>query len=173
MIANASRRNEARHRRRFTGRPFAPPKRARWLSAKKPRGTRIERKPWLAFVPFPKRPDVFEQRSLPSDQRLPVLFCPKEVVGMSSVFRPRQSPAAGLLSLLALLLVVAPLVADSRPDAGDAIIDSAQRARRENNSRAAAQNYRDFLSRFPGHKQAATAHFGLAQALVDGPDKDY
>ncbi len=37
----------------------------------------------------------------------------------------------------------------------------------------AAGRFREFLAKFPNHKDAVSAHYGLALALLDGPAKDY
>lgn len=60
------------------------------------------------------------------------------------------------------------------PDqAAQMTLTSAQKAFNERNYPFAVQRYKEFLSKFGGHKEAPTARFGLALALLEMPDKSY
>ena len=52
------------------------------------------------------------------------------------------------------------------------ILTSARRAYNEKNYPFAADRFREFLQKFGNHKEAVSARYGLALALLDGP-KDF
>ena len=77
------------------------------------------------------------------------------------------------LPLLALLLTVGPLTAQMTNDQAAALVlNSARKAYNEKNYPFAATRFREFLARFGGHKDAPSARYGLALALLEGPQKN-
>jgi len=63
---------------------------------------------------------------------------------------------------------------DPREAAARRMLESARRAYNERNYRAfAAERFREFLRYHGSHKDAASARYGLALALLDGPEKNY
>src|SRR5262249_26225876 len=76
-------------------------------------------------------------------------------------------------SLLALLLAVS-LASSARaqmtPDQAAAmLLAGARRAYNDRNYNFAADQFRQFLARFGGHKEANSARLGLALCLIEGP----
>jgi len=65
---------------------------------------------------------------------------------------------------------VAQVAADQ---AADMLLSSARRAYNEKNFPFAAQRFKEFLDKFGNHKEAPSARYGLALALLDGPERDY
>ena len=61
----------------------------------------------------------------------------------------------------------------SQDQAAQMLIDGARRAYNEKNYTFAATQFRDFLGKFGGHREAAWARYGLALSLLEGPAKDY
>jgi TolA-binding protein len=53
------------------------------------------------------------------------------------------------------------------------LLASARRAYNEKNHAFAAARFRDFIARFPAHKEISSARFGLALCLIEGPERDY
>ena len=53
------------------------------------------------------------------------------------------------------------------------LLGSARRAYNEKNYAFAAERFREFLSKYAGHKEANAARYGLALCLLNGPAKDY
>jgi len=53
------------------------------------------------------------------------------------------------------------------------VLNSARRAYNENKHPFAAERFREFLKQYGGHREAASAHYGLAMALLEAPQKDY
>jgi TolA-binding protein len=51
-------------------------------------------------------------------------------------------------------------------------LSSARKAYNEKNYPFAASRFREYLSKFPNHKDANAARYGLALTLIDGPEKD-
>jgi TolA-binding protein len=97
---------------------------------------------------------------------------------MSRLSRTRGRRLRNLLAIplvLAALLDVAPRSpAQMTPDqAAELILNSARKAYNEKNHTFAAARFREFLTRFGGHKQAASARYGLALCLLDGVPKNY
>ncbi len=88
-------------------------------------------------------------------------------------------PAPALRCLvLALTLALASLTgfaaAQVTPEqAAGMLLASSRRAYNEKNYPFAAARFREFLSKYPGHKELHSARFGLALCLVEGPERDY
>ena len=81
-----------------------------------------------------------------------------------------------LLVLCPLSVVLSPSqsVAQVAPDqAADMLLASARRAYNEKNYPFAAQRFKEFLDKYGNHKEAQSARYGLALALLDGPERDY
>ena len=80
--------------------------------------------------------------------------------------------AAALVPLaLAAGALVAPAVGGELDpnDAALVVLESARRACNEKNYPAGAERFREFLRQYGGHKDAPAAHYGLALALIEGP----
>jgi TolA-binding protein len=89
---------------------------------------------------------------------------------MPSVISPTRPVAA----LVTFALLVGPSSAQVAPDqAADMLLASARRAYNEKNYPFAAQRFKEFLDKFGNHKEAPSARYGLALALLDGPERDY
>jgi TolA-binding protein len=66
------------------------------------------------------------------------------------------------------------LLAQVPPDQAAAmLLDSARRAYNEKNYPFAVARFREFLGKFGNHKEAPAARYGLALALLEGPERDY
>src|ERR1700730_5671361 len=84
-------------------------------------------------------------------------------------------------SAIALFLVAGTILGNANlaqaqvtPDqAADMLLNSARHAYNDKNYPFAADRFREFLNKFGGHKEASSARYGLALALLDGPAKDY
>jgi TolA-binding protein len=61
----------------------------------------------------------------------------------------------------------------SQDEAALLMLDSARRAYNERNLGFAVERFREFLQKFGGHREAVSAYYGLALALLDAPQKDY
>src|SRR5437660_10996379 len=89
----------------------------------------------------------------------------------------RRSPArAAIGGLLAGLLLawVGPLSAQAPADqAARMLLDGARRAYNEKNYPFAAARFREFLARHGNHREAPSARYGLALALLEGPERNY
>src|SRR4051794_18144789 len=88
---------------------------------------------------------------------------------------PRITPIR-MHVLAALILVLCPLSSRAQvaPDqAADMLLTSARRAYNEKNYPFAAQRFKEFLDKYGNHKEAPSARYGLALALLDGPERDY
>lgn len=73
-----------------------------------------------------------------------------------------------------LLLWPAAVWAQLTPDQqADMLLQSARRAFNEKNHAFAVTRFREFLQKFGGHREAPSARYGLALALLEGPAKDY
>jgi TolA-binding protein len=88
---------------------------------------------------------------------------------------PRHDIRSARCLAFATLLFFAPLaVAQVTPEqAADMLLTSARRAYNEKNYPFAAARFREFLTKFPGHKEVPAVRYGLALSLVDGPERDY
>lgn len=53
------------------------------------------------------------------------------------------------------------------------VLNSARKAYNEGNHPFAIERFREFLQRFGGHKEALSARYGMALALIEGPARDY
>ncbi len=53
------------------------------------------------------------------------------------------------------------------------VLNSARRAYNEQKYAFAAERFREFLKLYGGHKEAISAHYGLALSLLEAPQKDY
>jgi tetratricopeptide (TPR) repeat protein len=89
--------------------------------------------------------------------------------------KPVAAAPPGVLPLVvaALLTSLSPLAAGPASDPAAHLLDEARRAYREADYPAAAVRFREFLTRFSQHKDAAAAHRGLASALLHAPARDY
>ncbi len=68
----------------------------------------------------------------------------------------------------------APAQAQLTPDQmADMLLNSARKAHNEKNYTFAQAKFREFLTKFGGHKDAPGARFGLALTLIDGPEKKF
>jgi TolA-binding protein len=76
---------------------------------------------------------------------------------------------------LAVLLVGASLASAqvTQEQQAQMLLNSARKAYNENNHAFAVGKFREFLQKFGGHKEAASARYGLALALLEGPEKKY
>src|SRR5262249_44965615 len=106
-----------------------------------------------------------------------LFLCPPHTgraVGIPAMNSSTHSPVSGTLALVIVLLGAAPLAAQVPADqAADMLLGSARRAYNEKNYPFAADRFREFLSKYGGHKEANAARYGLALCLIDGPTKDY
>jgi TolA-binding protein len=79
----------------------------------------------------------------------------------------------GIATLLTLVLA-APARAQVTPEqAADMMLNSARKGYNEKNHAFAAARFREFLAKFASHKEAPAARYGLALALIEGPDRNY
>src|SRR5262245_47994771 len=53
------------------------------------------------------------------------------------------------------------------------LLNSARKAHNDKNYPFAQAKFREFLTKFPGHKEAADARYGLALTLIEGPEKKF
>jgi TolA-binding protein len=73
-----------------------------------------------------------------------------------------------------LAVATSPALAQVSPDQAAAmLLNSARKAYNDHNYPFAISRFREFLSRFGGHKDAPAARYGLALALLELPEKDY
>jgi len=92
---------------------------------------------------------------------------------------PRQtSVRAAVLALglgvLGLLPFSAPVAAQVTPDQmAEMILNSARKAYNDKTYPLAVARFKEYLAKFGNHKDAPVARYGLALALLEGPDKDY
>lgn len=88
----------------------------------------------------------------------------------------KHTPAYALLcSAFLFWLAAAPAPAQQlTPDQmADMLLNSARKAFNEKQPAFAVQRFREFLGKYPQHKDIPAARFGLALALVDAPEKNY
>src|SRR5438093_13314544 len=79
-----------------------------------------------------------------------------------------------LPALAAVLLWAQALPAQVTPDqAADMVITSARKAYNEKNYPFAVARFKEFLGKYPNHKDAPSARYGLALALLESPERDY
>ncbi|HPD15263.1 MAG TPA: tetratricopeptide repeat protein [Planctomycetota bacterium] len=86
---------------------------------------------------------------------------------------PRK--VGSILSALSLALLVLPMFAGEMPPDEQAklVLNAARKAYNEQNYPFAIERFREFLQRFGGHKDAVSARYGMALALLEGPARDY
>ncbi|HZZ81295.1 MAG TPA: tetratricopeptide repeat protein [Gemmataceae bacterium] len=85
------------------------------------------------------------------------------------LFRARLAIALGILCLGAHFAS-----AQVTPEQqAQMLLNSARKAYNDKNHAFAAGKFREFLQKFGNHKEAAAARYGLALALLEGPDKKY
>src|SRR5262249_31721801 len=58
-------------------------------------------------------------------------------------------------------------------EAAAMLLASARRAFNEKNYPFAAGRFKEFVEKYSGHKDAPSARYGWALALLEGPEKDY
>src|SRR5262249_15622251 len=141
----------------------------------RPRYQRSARRSGLSPTASPGSAPVFPPRRLPTAT---AVSSRQEVFGMSNLVHARTGRwgvrGLGLLALAAGLWAGPPLAAQAPPDQAAAmLLDSARRAYNEKNYPFAVDRFREFLGKFPNHKEAPSAHYGLALALLEGPARDY
>jgi TolA-binding protein len=78
-----------------------------------------------------------------------------------------------LLSSVFCLLSPASVAQVTPDQAADMLLAGARRAYNEKNYPFAAQRFKEFLDKYGNHKEANSARYGLAMALLDGPERDY
>jgi TolA-binding protein len=79
-----------------------------------------------------------------------------------------------LLTVALALVWCSPTAAQLNADQqADMLLHSARRAYNEKNHPFAVMKFQEFLAKYGNHKDAPSARYGLALALLDGPDKDY
>ncbi len=103
---------------------------------------------------------------MPASERL----SPGSVRGrLASVLLPRH------LFALAFLMVAAPALPAQVPpeQAAQMLLTAARQAYTQKEYKFAADRFREFLAKNANHKQVPAARYGLALALVEGPDRDY
>lgn len=78
-----------------------------------------------------------------------------------------------LLATLFVLVAAFPAAAQMTPDqAAEMLLNSARKAYNEKNHPFAVTRFKEFLGKFGGHKLANDARYGLALALIEGPEKN-
>src|SRR5262249_39426848 len=76
--------------------------------------------------------------------------------------------------LVARLVAATSLRAQVAPDQpADLLLNTARKAYNDKNYPFAAARFREFLTRFGNHTHTPAARYGLALALLDGPERDY
>lgn len=90
---------------------------------------------------------------------------------MKPSLRSRTRVASGLM--LGLLLASAAAAQLTPDQQADIILQSARKAYAEKNYPFAATRFREFLAKFGGHRDAASARYGLALALFETHPKNY
>ena len=87
--------------------------------------------------------------------------------------RPNRIALAALVLLLCALAPRA-FAQDLTPDEAAALLlNGARRAYNDQKYDFAAERFREFLRTFSDHRQAVAARYGLALAILEGPEKDY
>src|SRR5262249_9494507 len=80
----------------------------------------------------------------------------------------------GVLALVAVFVWTAAAPAQLTPEQqAQMLLDSARKAHNEKNYPFAVTRFREFLSKFGGHKEAPAVKYGLALSLLELPEKDY
>src|SRR5579862_2949649 len=76
-------------------------------------------------------------------------------------------------AILVLLSGPAATAQTTPEQAADMLLTSARRAYNEKNYTFAVDKFKEFTMKYGNHKEIASARYGLALALIDGPTKDY
>ncbi len=84
-----------------------------------------------------------------------------------------RDPARLAVAVVLLWASVLPAQQVSPDQAADMLLTSAKTAYNAKDFPFAAGRFREFLAKFANHKDAVSARYGLALAILDGPDKDY
>ena len=76
---------------------------------------------------------------------------------------------------LLFLLIIAPTVSAQVPpeQAAQMLLTAGRQAYNQKEYRVAADRFREFLAKHGNHKEVPAARYGLALALIEGPDRDY
>jgi len=88
-------------------------------------------------------------------------------------------PAPGRMVCLAVFVglaaALAPALAGelSQDEQAMLVLNSARKAYNEQNYPFAIERFREFLQRFGGHREATSARYGMALALLEGPARDF
>jgi TolA-binding protein len=82
----------------------------------------------------------------------------------------RKYAAALVLCVLAASPALAQLTQDQQ---AEMLLNSARKAYNERNYGFATMKFREFLGKFGNHKDAPSARYGLALAVMEGPEKKY
>ncbi len=100
---------------------------------------------------------------------------------MDIAFSPGRNGRTAMMKIwrsalwtLALCFCVSSVFGQLTPEQqADMLLGSARKAHNEKQHPFAVAKFREFLQKYPQHKEAIGARFGLALALLDGPDKNY
>jgi cellulose synthase operon protein C len=74
--------------------------------------------------------------------------------------------------VLASLALTAPVSSQTPDQAAAMLLSSARKGYNEKQYAFAQARFKEFLQKFGGHKDASAARYGLALAILDGPEKD-
>jgi cellulose synthase operon protein C len=86
----------------------------------------------------------------------------------------RSSLVRLAIAFAAYACCTASLLAQTTPEqAAELMLNSARKAYNDKNYPFAVTRFREFLGKFGGHKEAPAARYGLALALIEGPDRNY
>src|SRR5262245_21774647 len=86
----------------------------------------------------------------------------------------RRRLVVGAFALLLMFAAASPSAAQLTPEQqADMLLQSARKAYGEKNYPFAATRFREFLTKFGGHKDASAARYGLALALLETHPKNY
>jgi TolA-binding protein len=78
------------------------------------------------------------------------------------------------LALAAAFLSASNVSAQVTPEqAANMLLTSARKAYNEKNYTFGRDRFREFIQKYNNHKEAPSAHYGLALCLLDGPERDY
>lgn len=98
----------------------------------------------------------------------------RKLTPMNSPNRLRHHSALILAGLLAWICGAAPAVAQITQDQqAEMLLNSARKAYNEKNYAFATTKFREYLGKFGNHKDVPAARYGLALALIEGPEKKY
>jgi TolA-binding protein len=88
------------------------------------------------------------------------------------MMKAKRFHAAWSLAVFLASAMQAELVAQT-PPAEEMLLGAARRAYNEKNYPFAADRFREFLTKYGGHKEVNSARYGLALCLIEGPARDY